>query len=704
VSDVVLVSMPFGPVFSPSLGLSLLKAALARQGVVASVRYFTIRFAEAVGQNFYCGIAENGRPAVEDLAGEWLFNRALFDMTAADDRRYVEQLLRGYYSDALIARLLHARELVDAFLDDCLDCILREQPRLVGFTSIFQQHVASLALARRVKRAQPSTFIVFGGANCEGVMGAETVRCFPFVDAAVSGDGDLVFPELVRRVLHGELVSPLPGIRSRDSVEHDFATGGFGNAAMVTDMGCLPYPDYSDYFEQFGASRYDREWQPRLFLETARGCWWGERAHCTFCGLNGSTMAFRSKPAARALAEVEDLVKRYPGCDIQVVDNILDMRYFKDFIPALAARNLKVSFYYESKSNLNKQQVRLLRAARINEIQPGIESLSDAVLKLMRKGVTGLQNVQLLKWCKELGVDARWNFLWGFPGEAPDEYTRLAGVVPLLTHLQPPRCYSTIRLDRFSPNFFDAEQLGFTDVQPLAAYHHVYRLPEAALTNLGCYFTYRYREPRDVEGYVRPLVREIDKWKRVKNHADVMSVEAGEFLVIVDLRPVSRTPFVLLGGLERTLYRECDAVRDLWQLARTIAAAEDADTSTNVEQLLAPLVEHGLLLRDGSRYLALAVPIGEYVPPRPVIHEFSRVVRKLGTPGGRGWIVPVTRIGKVNGRSSAKEGAWAGRAARVYRASRAPVPRLTACHFSIDARGRLAIQASARSTQTRRSC
>ena len=698
-ANVVLVSMPFGPVFSPSIGLSLLKAGLARQGVDAKVHYFTIRFAEAVGQGFYCGVANDGKPAVEDLAGEWLFNRALFDTTAADDAVYVEQLLRGYYSDALIDRLLRARALIDQFLDDCLETILRDQPRVVGFTSIFQQHVASLALARRLKRASPSTFVVFGGANCEGVMGAETVRSFPFVDAAVSGEGDLVFPELVRRVLSGERVSSLPGVRCRERVECDFATGSFGNAASVTDMGSLPYPDYSDYFEQFRTSRYDREWLPRLFLETSRGCWWGERMHCTFCGLNGSTMAYRSKPAARALAEVKDLVERYPGCNIQVVDNILDMRYFKDFIPGLIASNLGVSFYYETKSNLNKPQVRLLRDARISEIQPGIESLSDAVLKLMRKGVSGLQNIQLLKWCKELGVNVRWNFLWGFPGEAAEEYTRLAGVVPLLTHLQPPETYSTIRLDRFSPNYFDAERMGFTEVQPLAAYRHVYRLPEAALANLACYFTYEYREPRDVDAYVGPLVRQIDRWKQAARRADVVSIDAGEHLVVVDLRPASLAPFVVLSGIERTLYRECDTVRDLWNLARTIGGAGEPE----VERLLAPLVECGLMLRDGGRYLALAIPMGEYVPSRTVCDGFSQLVRTSGEPDRSGWVIPFTWIGNVSGAPGGAQPVPAGLGAELRRARRPAVPRLTACEFSVDARGRLVIQASERPRHWRRS-
>jgi ribosomal peptide maturation radical SAM protein 1 len=688
VSDVVLVSMPFGPVFAPSLALSLLKAGLAREGIDASLHYFTIRFAEIIGQAFYCGIASDDKPALEDLPGEWLFSRALFDTTGADDTGYVETLLRDYYSDALIARLLRARQAVDAFLDECAETVLREEPKLVGFTSVFQQHAASLALARRLKHARPSTFIVFGGANCEGVMGAETIRSFGFVDAAVSGEADVVFPELVKQVIRGKCVSHLQGVRSRRTITEDFAFGRFGNAPMVTDMDRLPYPDYSDYFAQFRASRYDRDWQPTLFFETARGCWWGERMHCTFCGLNGSTMAFRSKSSSRALAEVTDLNDRYPGCDIQTVDNILDLRYFKDFIPALARRKLNVGVFWETKSNLNKQQVRLLRDAGIREIQPGIESLSDSVLKLMQKGVSGLQNIQLLKWCRELGLEPRWNVLWGFPGEAPEEYARLARVVPLLTHLHPPTGSSTIRLDRFSPNFFDAERRGFIDVRPLPAYRHVYPLSDDAVANLACYFSYRYREPRNVDEYVRPFDREIVKWKRLREQSALLSVEADGHLVLVDLRPGDREPFILLGGLLRTLYVECDGVRDLFQLAQRASSAGYGTPDVELEQALAPLVERGVLLRDGSRYLALAIPVGEHTPPRAIARRFRTVVSKVGTRNGCSWIVPSVSIG------ASLTGA---------RPARGTSNRFADSRFSVDARGRLVITASERSRQRRRS-
>src|SRR5262245_59233898 len=112
-------------------------------------------------------------------------------------------------------------------------------------------------------------------------------------------------------------------------------------------------------------------------------------------------MAFRSKSADRVLAELEEFRARYPATHVVAVDNILDMSYFRNVLPRLRDRRLGFTLFYETKSNLTKAQVKLLRDAGVLAIQPGVESLSTNVLRLMRKGVTSLQNIQLLKWCKQ---------------------------------------------------------------------------------------------------------------------------------------------------------------------------------------------------------------------------------------------------------------------------------------------------------------
>jgi hypothetical protein len=73
----------------------------------------------------------------------------------------------------------------------------------------------------------------------------------------------------------------------------------------------------------------------------------------------------------------------------------------------------------------------------------------------MKKGVSAFQNNQVLKWCKELGITPYWNFLWGFPDEPMHEYSRMAEIIPFLSHLPPPQSFGKILLDRFSPYYFE---------------------------------------------------------------------------------------------------------------------------------------------------------------------------------------------------------------------------------------------------------
>ena len=618
-ADVVFISMPFGPLRLPSIGLGLLKAALTRDGVSANTFYFTFRFAELIGEPLYSRISY--KTDTTDLVGEWIFSNSLFNhQTETDVRGYIENILcdksrsanhvwpKEPFSDELIADILGAREKVEAFLDECVDTVIACQPKIVGFTSVFLQQIASLSLAKRLKQRCPELTIVFGGANCEGAMGAEVIQQFDFVDAVISGEADLIFPELVRRVLNGQPYYDLPSVFTRKVPDTPVTGEALKVTAAVENMDALPFPDYDDYFHQLQASAVRESVQPNLLLETARGCWWGAKHHCTFCGLNGQTMAFRSKSAERALDEFTQVTAKYPGYPIYVVDNILNLAYFKDLLPQLAERNLGLDIFFEVKANLKKEQLRQLRSAGVTIIQPGIESLSDEVLQIMRKGVKALQNIQLLKWCKEIGIVPEWNILWGFPGESPEEYFRLAKMVPLLSHLQPPNFAISMRLDRFSPNFNEYKELGFKDLEPFPAYRFVYPLPPAAMANLAYYFTYGYSQPRDVAGYVRPLSEEVLRWQHCHETSELLQIEKGDRLLLWDSRPVSKSRLTVLEGKEKFLYLACDQVFTLKQISDLWSKSSGwASETDEVRRTLDGFVEAGLMLRQNDSYLALAV-------------------------------------------------------------------------------------------------
>jgi ribosomal peptide maturation radical SAM protein 1 len=592
--------MPFASSSRPSLGLSLLKAALTRQGLPCDVLYLHLRFAERLGTRSYDGIADS---TAEALVGEWIFADDLFgERVAAADRFFASVLPEGVDLSARIDEFLAARALVGPFLEECESAVDWEQYALVGFTSMFQQNVASLALARRLKDAHPQLKIIFGGANCEGPMGEAVHRLFPFVDFVCSGEGDLAFPVLAARVVRGAEPGEIPGIIRRDTNGHTLAPAV--QVAPVLDLDSLPEPDFDDFVEQRSQVALDDTPGLCALIETSRGCWWGQKSHCTFCGLNGQTMQFRVKSPERALAEFTSLTQRYQPEVIEAVDNILDMRYFREVLPRLVEAPLGPRLFYETKANLRRDQVRLLREAGVQQIQPGIESLNSNVLRIMRKGVSALQNIQLLRWCAEYMIEPGWNIIAGFPGEDPDDYARQAEIVPLLTHLVPPLGVAPLRLDRFSPLFNAAAENGLCNLRSGRAYELIYPFARSDLSDLAYYFEFDYVDGRDPNTYIVDLRREVESWREAAPHSDLISLGVGDDLVIWDTRPVAQQREYRLRGSRRAVYERCD-------IAQSAAELRDIGDSSEVTRALADFVDARLMLYEDGRYLSLAVA-GEY--------------------------------------------------------------------------------------------
>src|SRR3954451_13372676 len=121
-SRVLLVVPPFYQVFTPALGVSLLKAALARDGIPCDVLYANIRYAEPIGPRLYTRIAGEGR--FDALVGEWLFAGDLFGERAPDPAAYLDDVLLGRFAGEFdrefVAELRGLRSEVPAFLDDVL--------------------------------------------------------------------------------------------------------------------------------------------------------------------------------------------------------------------------------------------------------------------------------------------------------------------------------------------------------------------------------------------------------------------------------------------------------------------------------------------------------------------------------------------------------------------------------------------------------
>jgi ribosomal peptide maturation radical SAM protein 1 len=607
VPETLLLNMPFVSLARPAIGVSLLKARLAEEGYSCTVAYGSLFFAEWIGFDSYEMILDRVSPAM--FVGDWLFSQWLFpDRDQSSYRATLRNHMKEREGDFDSIIALQAQ--IEPFLEACLKRFRVDDFDIIGFTSTFEQNLASLALSRLIKDRYPSKTIVFGGGNCEGIMGLEMHRSFPWIDYVCSGESDDSFPLLVRRLESSQSPEGIPGVIYRQANLSVLAAP----SDRVHNMDRLPDPDYDDYFAALAVSSLKPRIRPALLIESARGCWWGAKSHCTFCGLNGSTLAFRAKSADRVYAELARQKQRYGIGRFLAVDNIMSYEYFRDLLPMLKERNPGVSLFYEIKSNLKREQVELLRDAGVLALQPGIESLNSHVLRLMRKGVTAIQNVQLLRFCREYGIEIAWNLLYGFPDETPEDYIETGFVIDAISHLKPPGVLAPIRLDRFSPNFDDASHFGIVEIRPFSMYASVYPLAPEAVANLAYFFEYRYADGRDCNAYLQPVVDRVRQWKQNRGGDLKKHYGAEPELMIEDTR-VGGTPLNYpLNGLQREIYDLCDEIQS-GSTIKEFASARGA-TPSSIDPFLQQMVDLRLMLHERNQYLSLAIDPSRRAVPK----------------------------------------------------------------------------------------
>ena len=271
-SRVLLVNMPFSSLRWPALGISLLQAELKREGIDCDLAYFNFDLAEIIGLEAYEWINDSLGFV---LGGERLFAKTRFGSSLSSDLEYDTEVLLATdpeFSPEDRQVFDNVGKQLEAFLDSCLRKIDWSRYALVGFTTTFQQTMASLALASRIKQHDPRITICLGGANCEGVMGRTLLERFPQIDLVFSGEADDTFPLCVQELLAGRPIPRCSGILARAARFHETPAGEVA-CGPVRDLDRLPYPEFGDYFQRLGHSPLSDQIDPLLLFESARGCW-----------------------------------------------------------------------------------------------------------------------------------------------------------------------------------------------------------------------------------------------------------------------------------------------------------------------------------------------------------------------------------------------------------------------------------------------
>jgi len=606
-APIALVSMPWSSAKLPSIQLATLDAALRGEGLTSNRHELFVDFCAQITPALYNRLA-NG----DEFLIEWLFSRDYFGnetgnwLTDFEAARPKLDLPNDKYEQDIIEGLKAASTY---FLDQCEADIDWRGYDIIGFSLSTQQLGPSIALARRIKKVHPEAHIIFGGSMCTGEAGSGILELCPYVDIVVRTEGEIVLPQIIRCLRANEPISKLPGISYRAE-----------NGSIISkESGPLfqnntprPFLNYDAYFEKIDRLGLKKSLNPIMSFESSRGCWWGEKSQCSFCGLH-DIMKYRPKAQDFVLKEMEHLAERHNHSRFYAVDLIAPKPFYHTFFPEIERRGHRWQLFYEIKSNISRKQLVAFADGGGQVIQPGIESLQDGSLKRMHKGAHVLQNIQLLKWCRETGVMVYWNYLMSLPGEEATDYEGAAEKARKLFHLEPPSTIRDVLITRYAPYHKTPEKYDVINLRPHQNYAKVFPVDASVLENVAYLFEAKWPTKESAQEYTRALKNACLDWKTAFEKGAKLDAfkQADGSLKIIDTRfdhPLTHK----LSPDDAALYLLLDSKQLIPRLGKKLAhtapdCARRIASTGGVAERLKAWEESALTLKEGGQILALAV-------------------------------------------------------------------------------------------------
>lgn len=299
-----------------------------------------------------------------------------------------------------------------AFETDHLATIKKElEGALMAAVAILTSEAPDAYEVIKFIKEQTKAPVVVGGWHCT-LFPEQMAKC-EYVDYVIAGEGEDHILEIATALKEGRKIE-----------QKIFPK-------QILDMEKLPFPDYSldEHIETFINSYLTDKLsefvpQPMRWLpyESSRGC----PSRCTFCiNVVADNRRYRKKSAAKVLAEIEQIVKKYRLTHLKILDD----NFFVDCdrVRAICAGIIKLGLNitwdgecrvdYFNETMLNDDTLALARESGLIQLTLGIESGSPHTLKLMKKGITPQQAEHAVKKCDEHGIIPRSSFILEIPGE-----------------------------------------------------------------------------------------------------------------------------------------------------------------------------------------------------------------------------------------------------------------------------------------------
>lgn len=282
--------------------------------------------------------------------------------------------------------------------------IVKENYEVVAFSVYSTSTPTTRITCQRLRSIGFKGKIVLGGPSVVPELMGSWFEA-GLIDAAVAGEGELPAQILMQRLQDKQQYEDIPGVLT----VHNFRNPP---PPKLMEMSTLVIPDFTDYnFEKYS--------EKSLPIQMSRGC----TAACSFCS---ETYLFRSRPPEAIVEEFEIGYKKFGNTFFNVADSLINSsaKFTREVCELLVEKNMPIKWGGNARLDkfLTKDLLELMAKAGCHYLSFGLESGSNKVLKLMRKGIRAESAEVVLRDTHAAGIIANVNILVGFPGEEEEDF------------------------------------------------------------------------------------------------------------------------------------------------------------------------------------------------------------------------------------------------------------------------------------------
>lgn len=296
---------------------------------------------------------------------------------------------------------------------------------VIGFSINMANVASSLEAIQSAKKRNPGTKIIVGGPSC--ISNPQYFMRNENIDAVCAGEGEEALLEFVEsQGFPSE--KPIAGLYIRTK-EGAFIYGGARK--YIENLDELPFPA----LDAISLGKYNvpmRKSSPISGIVTSRGC----PFPCVFC-FHSMGHEWRARSCENVVDEIEWQVKTLGVKEICILDDnfSLDPLRAEQIFDLILERQIKARFQFTHGLMVDSLTPALLKKmAQAGVWLLGIapETGSAQVSKEIKKKTDPEKFKQVVRWCKDVGINTYAFFMIGFPFETMEDIQKTASFIEAL--------------------------------------------------------------------------------------------------------------------------------------------------------------------------------------------------------------------------------------------------------------------------------